>query len=396
MRVRLVLTFIAAVLPCAAHAERLFLDNQGNSPNRIAYFSDDFATDTTILGGDVSGPTLHKRIEVTMVFEAKDQPYWTTMDLEFKCPNPNHKMYMPKKKKGAETAEWVLPAADTVEFRMVSGQTRLKTKVERKTLTPTDWQSTGSYAMKRVYRVACNADAISRAKNSSPAADGKTVDMAVLRGKMEGLGLQSAAYIPSGTFGDSLGEFTWATLWKDARMPAIDNGRPLTAEEKKALDAKMAQLKIQMDADRAKVQGDLEQMKAGFEFTAAAAKFRGNRKWSQTERVMNSVWQGKTEADVVAAVGPPAVADAGGVRFLSYGQEFDRRYVMQNMMTGYMWTEGMYSSCNIRFALIPDHKNVLRVADVVVTAQTTIADSTVKSRGSSERALCSELLEVPR
>lgn len=375
-----------------ASAETLLIDLQSVSPNRTAIFADDYSRITTPVTDEMFGPIEYRTIEVTMIYEKGDQPYWTEMDLEFKCPKPgfgpNGKPIKKSKKAPVETEDdWVLPNADTVEFRMIKADSRLKNKVNPVPLKPSDWQTTDAYTIKRIYRVACNSSAIHKAKVNSPAADGKTIDLTALRQKLAGLGIDNTLYAPPGSSGDDLANFVWETLWPDVSKPTIDYGPPLTEEQKKEVIAKAQQLKKQLDEQTAAMMAKLEQMKGDNDFIAAAGQFRGGRKWSNVETMMNQVWLTRTEAEVVEAIGRPVVTDAGGARFLSYAKQYDDRYIVRNLASGQEWVDGIYQSCDLDFALIPDSKGVMRVADVVVKARS--------NAGGSTLGICRGLLDVP-
>jgi len=129
-------------------------------------------------------------------------------------------------------------------------------------------------------------------------------------------------------------------------------------------------------------------MKAGFDFTEAAARYRGKRHVSRTEANLLRVWLSKTEQDVVAANGAPVVRQAGIARTLSYGQTFDNQVMWQNVASGATFTSGGYKSCNVRYVLIPDNGGVFRVADVNVFGGTG-----GDARGMSNP--CTDILNVP-
>lgn len=391
-----------------ARAERLFLDGHGNSPDRVTIIVQDFAFDSTPVS-EVMGPTRLQTIEVTMVYESPTSPYVSIMDMEFKCPNPNHgvtykKAVREEKKRGGgpPPPPVVSPDPDQVEFRLVRGNQYLKNSVGYKQLNSTDWQTADTYAMKRIYRVACNDTLIAQAKSKAPIIKGEVtennktgeyLDMAALRKNLEAIELQYAEYLPSGVFGVYLADLVWEKLWTDAKPPNIDYGPPLTPEQTAALRQKIEGFGKQLDAQRTELEASLKDQKAKLDFTAAAAKFRNNRKWSAGEGMINRMWLSKTEAEVVASIGRPVVTDAGGARYLSYGQSHDNQVFLQNVVTGAIRVNGVFTSCDVRFALIPDSANVFRVADVVVNTTTNI--NGFDTAGGRSLTNCQELLDRP-
>ena len=97
---------------------------------------------------------------------------------------------------------------------------------------------------------------------------------------------------------------------------------------------------------------------------------RGDRKPRGWVAEMLMAWQGKTEDQVAARMGRPYITEAGNLRFLSYGQQFDNRVVVRNS-TGATWEEGLATSCDIQFVTIPDDNGVRRVADIRLSVDST-------------------------
>jgi hypothetical protein len=65
-------------------------------------------------------------------------------------------------------------------------------------------------------------------------------------------------------------------------------------------------------------------------------------------------------------MGVPIVTNAGALRFLSYGQEFDNRVLVVNGK-GAVWDDGLYENCYVQSVLITDGPDSLRVADVRIS-----------------------------
>jgi len=86
-------------------------------------------------------------------------------------------------------------------------------------------------------------------------------------------------------------------------------------------------------------------------------------------------------------MGAPIVTNAGALRFLSYGREYDNRVVVANGK-GAVWEEGLYENCNVQFVLHPDRADALRVADVRIWK--------ASSRFAQVVFACDGLLETPR
>lgn len=378
-------TALMAASPALA-VDKMVVDIQGISPKRVIVYLDDHSTEKTAVGADLLGPTSIREIKLTMVYEAPDQPYWTETRLQFKCPNPGYGRKLPRKGKADEA--WVLPDTDSVEFRMEGGHKRMKTSPEIETLTGSGWQTASNYLMQQVYRVACNDIAISQAKQAA-IIPGDKLDPVKLRASMRALGLDTAEFLPAeGLSMNMLASYTWEHFWKDAPKPALNNGRKLTPQEAAALEKQLEDQIAMLEKQRDVVGARLQKMDAENRFIGEAAKLRSGRKVSSTEQSLISVWLGKNEGDVVAAMGAPNVSEAGVLRFLTYFREYDGRYALVRPGGEVVSTQGLYESCRAQFVLKPDGAGgAMRVADVVVDEQRS---------GPGRAYVCSEVLNAPR
>lgn len=367
-------------------ASEFLIDMQGAAGKRVNVYASDAIMDHTPINDDLANPDSNRviQIDLTMVYEAVDQPLWLEYQLQFKCPKSIRRGRGAPKHKADSTG--ILDTPDSVEFRVASGAKTMKQDPAIIDLQPTDWQSTTSYTMRQAWNVACNSASIGDAKQA--AAVDRVVKPDTLRAKLAAIGLNGLELVPAGLSMSSLADFTWETLWSDVPKPAINRGRKLTPGESAALTAKLAQMQQQVTGAQGRVQGNLAAMKADMDFTQIAAEYRGKRRLSRSESLLIQVWLGKTEQEVVAANGNPDVRQAGIARTLSYGQAFDNRVMWQNLVTGATYTGGGYKSCNVRYALIPDSAGMLRVADVNI-----FVDSSGDTSGMGRA--CADILNVP-
>jgi hypothetical protein len=380
----------------------ILLDRQGASPNRVAVYAQTFVWDDSPiapldlenLDNNFKNMPQIKQIDVALVYEAVDKPYWTKMVMQFQCPSKSidlNASAKKRKKDGAQAAQ-PIPMPASVSFRIISGQTRTKDSFAIAQVPASDWQTTTGLTMRRAYLVACNGEAVQTIAERTAYDTAGTFDPAMFEAQMGALGLRDTVQFPGFLFMHDVTEMTWAKLWSDVKTPPINNGRDLTPEEiaayDKELKAKVATMQAKIERDKAATMASLQQQDTEFKFRDEIARVRGNRRTSKTETAMILAWQGKDEREVVIAMGAPNVSEAGGVRFLSYGQDYDSRYVVQRVVSGATWTEGVYKSCNIQFVLIPDAQSQYRVADVVVSA--------FRSGDGWAPDLCAELTEAPR
>lgn len=392
---------LVAAFPATA-GTYVLLDRQGNSPNRVAVYAETFVRDASPLHiPDVDNleesmkniPQV-KEIEIALVYEAVDKPYWTKMQVQFRCPSKSYDINasLKKKRKAEALAAQPVSMPETVSFQIMQGSTRTKDSFAITDMSPSGWQTTNGLTMRRAYLLACNDEAVKKIAEETAYDTSGAFDPALFETQMAALGLDNTVQFPGFLFMHDVAEMTWAKLWADVKTPPINNGRDLTPEEiaayDKELKAKVAAMQGGIAAQKAETLASLQRQDAEFKFRDEIARVRGGRKMSRTESQMVLAWQGKGERDVVLAMGAPAVSEAGGVRFLSYGQDYDSRYVVQRVYTGESWTEGVYKSCNVQFVLIPDAQQQFRVADVVVTA--------FRSGEGWAPDLCSQLTEAPR
>ena len=370
---------IAFATPAAAN--RLVLDIQGMSPNRVIVYADEYASDRTPIGDQ--GPISIKEIELVTVYEAADKPYWTETDIQFQCPNPVFAANSGKRKKANE--KWVLPPATSAQLRLVNGRTRSKQKGDSDPLQPTDWQSTSSYPMMRAYRLACQEVELNHAIVAS-AKDGMIVQSLVTK-NLAALGVDGVMMAPIGYDWREAAEFTWAHFWNDVPKPSIMASRKLTPAEQAEFEARIRSFETALPAARQKAEGIINDFQAESAFVTKAAELRGKRKLSRSEQILLNIWLYKTEQEVVASNGPPSVDNAGGIRFLSYGRAYDNRVMWQNVRSGGTMVTGGYDHCNVRYVLIPDDKGMLRVADVTVSRD--------RDGGLAGTNACADIMNVP-
>ena len=372
-------------------ANKYIIDMQGESPNRVIVYAD--AEDIARLGGSAFSKTLIRGIELELVYEAADKPNWTVMAAQFECPNMN-RMNMPdvngsnvRVPKEVEVKLASLPEVDTIRFRSSGGGTWSRKKDSYDAMQPTDWQTTSSYTLLQAYRIACQPDAFSSALQASGNPD-RSINDGLLAKNMEGLGIHGLAVAPIGP-GEDAADFTWKHIWKNAVRPPSVAARKMTPAEIAGLKRNTAQLKSKVDREADETKATLKKLGGELSFTAKAAQLRGKRKLSRAESTLVQVWVGKTEHDVVVANGPPAINEAGGMRFLSYGSSYDNQVQWVNAFNGApMGSAGGWQYCNVRYVLMPDESdNVYKVADVRVAA-----DSAGDTRGMHA---CANVMNTP-
>ncbi len=352
---------------------------QGENGNREAYFADfGVVFDRTPINA-ISGPITIKEMNTTIVFESAAKPEFTVLVLQFECP-PDRPIETKKKK-----VFQPVPFNSAIKFRITDISWNLRREdLKSAPIKSSDFITTSSPAMLKFHKIACNKDVIS--------------DLAIANknekeflAEIKKLGIADDIQIVTDGAPEHL-EFAWSVLWGYSNRPDPSgkwSTRP-TKKQKAEYVSKMEVIQKQIsefaNAEATRIKASLEEMDAKSDSHKIAAKIRGDRKFSRNERNMLTVWEGKSETDVAAKMGSPAYAEAGNLRFLNYGNEYDNRVTVATNK-GAVWEEGLYENCNVQFVLHPDNKNIFRVVDVRITTNSNQLGAVVFA--------CDGLIEAP-
>lgn len=365
-----------------ALAQSALVHIQGEAGSHEAYFANfGVVLDRTSMD-KVLGPIRVRQLDTTIVYEHPDKPEFSELRLQFECvvKHAYDGKTIPKQ-----------PAFDApVKVRVAEGSWKLRREdIKSEDLPAGDWRTSSSPVLLKLQKIACNEDVMRSAVIK--AAKAKNMDLFVK--DIETIGLPSDLQLVGQQVSSEYLEFAWAVLWNGATRPDPTGkwSRRPTKKETEEFRAKMEQLQKQYDHIAAGITPTLEvgikEMDAESTFKKQASEIRGGRQLSRNEFHMLTVWEGKTETDVGATMGAPIVSTAGTLRFLSYGKEFDNRVTVGNRQ-GAVWEEGLYEHCNVQFVMHPDSKNVSRVVDVRIWANS--------NRIGQVMFACDGLLEVPK
>jgi hypothetical protein len=369
-------------LATQAFAQSVLVHVQGETGSREAYFADFFVVMNRTPMDRILGPIQVRELDTTIVYESADKPELSSLRLQFECVAKH--AY-----DGTTIPEQ--PAFDApVKVRIGENSWKLRRDdLKSENLPAGEWRTSASPVLLKLHKIACNDDVmrsavIKTAKNNQ--------DMGIFIKEMAAIGLpEDLQLIPHQTAADYL-DFAWWVLWSGAQRPDPSgkwSSRP-TKQQLAEYKEKISQIQKQYDQLAAGIAPQLEenikQMDAEFSFQKIAAGIRGGRSLSRNETHMLAVWEGKTETDIGAKMGAPLVTDAGELRFLSYGQEFDNRVVVGNNK-GAVWEEGLYENCNVQYVMHQDDKNIFRVADVRIWTDSNQIGQVVFA--------CDGLLDVP-
>lgn len=368
-----------------ADATQLLVAEYGMTPERVAVFMEDHATDAVELGFPMEGPTRVVKTDMTFLYEYLNKPYWTYMEVAFECKN---RLISPASKDS--------DISESAKFRMFSGKTRAKNKVEHEPLTLTAWNTTTHSAIVQSRNVACNMSQVRRAIISSLKED-KRIDFNRLVRALEILRIDLVHPLSEdATHFDFLADEVWKIVWHDVAKPDIYRGRPLTAEESKQMDELMAQTKSRITNAQASVGNTMVHAKAERDFGQTATLWRKSRNLSKIERTILMAWQAQTPQALVSKLGPAQRVWHGSRKDEHFiytnafnGQNFIKttQMVAPNVLADGVILAGIDKTCSVRFVAIPDAQGTMRVADVLVTV-----DQSGSGVAPTDKVLCGGVL----
>ena len=374
----------------AARAIGAIVHLQGAEGDREAFFADVRVISNRTPMDQIFGPTAVKEIDVTAVYENAAKPEWVTMRLQFECPaevalDPKNK---PKP----------LKAGDPVKFR-IGENSYLVRRIDLKSqpMPASDWKTSDAPMLMKAGRIACNADAFEQAIRKSMKKPPAAFDEASFGKAIAKLDLPADLMLIGFNQSNDFLDFAWTSLWWKV---VLDGKRPdpsgkwstvPTPEQKEAaikrLEALRKEAEPALAEARKSMEANLSKMQAEFDFQDRAASLRKSRPRNKLEDKLIPAWVGRSEDEVVSAMGNPRLNEVGNQRFLQYQRVFDNTAQVVDMKSGATWEEGNYSECNVEFITMRDRQDAWRVADVRVwIAQNGLGDG---------RAWCDSLLKAP-
>lgn len=384
-RISAVLALAAWAVPFEVMAQAALVHVQGDEGSREAYFASFAVVMDRTPTDRLLGPMQVRQLETTIVYESPDKPEFGALRLQFECVvrHAYDGKTIPQQ-----------PALDApVRVRVGEGSWRLRREdLKNEALPIGEWRTSASPVLLKLHKIACHEDVLRGAMVKAAKAGN---DMGIFRSEIRRIGLPDDLQLVGQQMNVEFLDLSWAVLWSGAKRPDPTgkwSSRP-TAKELEEAKVQMARIQAQVDQVagliKPKLEQNIKQMDAQFDFQKVAAEVRKGRKLSRNERSMLSVWEGKTEKDVALALGAPIVSSAGSLRFLTYGQEFDNRVVVGNNK-GAVWEEGLYARCNVQFVLHPDGQSLARIVDVRIWTDSN------QGWGGGGGFTCDGLLEVPR
>ena len=363
---------------------------QGAEGDREAFFADvRMVLDRTPMDR-IMGPTSVKEIDVTAVYEHAAKPEWVTLRLQFECPSE-----LADAKNKAKS----LGPNDPVRFRIGPGSYQVR-RMDLKSdpMAESAWNLSSAPMLMKAGRITCNMDEFRKAIRKSLGADTAAFDHAAFGQRLSKLGLPPDLMLIGHTQSNEFLYFAWEVLWwktvRDGKRPDPSGkwSRAATSAEKAAATQRMEELQKEAEPvlaqARASLEGNINKMQAEFDFQDRAASLRKDRKLNKLEEKLIYAWVGRTEEEVVTAMGNPRLNEAGDQRFLHYMRYFDNTAQVMELKSGATWEEGNYSECNVEFVTMRDKQSQWRVAD----ARVWIRENAL----GNGKAWCDSLMNAPK
>lgn len=361
---------IAALALCSnAFGLGAIVHLQGEKGDREAFYADVRVISNRTPMDQIFGPIAVKEMDVTAVYENAAKPEWVTMRIQFECPA---EFVLDEQQKPKP-----LRADEPVKFKIGPGSYLVR-RIDLKSqpMPESDWNTSSAPMLMKAGRIACNDIEFEKAIRKSMNKATKSFDSDAFGKAITKFDLPADLMLIGQSLSNEFLDFSWSVLWWET---VLEGKRPdpsgkwstlATKADKEAAERKLAEIRKQAEPMLAEAKKSLEanltQMQAEFDFQDQAAKVREGRDLNRFEQQLIPVWVGKTEEDVVAAMGNPRLNEAGSRRFLHYQRFFDNTAHVMDMQSGATWEEGNYSECNVEFTIVPDQKNVWRVADTRV------------------------------
>lgn len=370
-----------------ANAYNAILHMQGEKGSRETYYADFQIVWNRTPIDKAFGPIAIREMPVTIIYEDAKKPEYSVLQMQFECPN----MYAMGAK--APKPDFNAP----VRFRLASGSYYTKREDLRNPIDipPSEWKTANSAFILKAHKLACNQEDIIKIMGETleRSKSTKVFDIKYFGERVSEFGLPKDIVLTQFSLVTEFLDQMWTLYWYDTKRPDPTGAWSTKASPEKIEEYKriMAENKSKLSEITEKAKKDflpnIQEMQISSEFNAAAAKMRGNRKMSKAEKMLLPVWLAKDEFAVASKMGNPRINESGGLRFLSYFEEYDNRSIVQDMKSGATWEEGLYSSCDMQFVMMRDKNGAYRVADVVINS-----DSNQIGGG---RISCSSLVDVP-
>ena len=365
---------------------------QGAEGDREAFFADTRVVMDRTPMDQIFGPTTVKEIDVTAVYENAAKPEWVTLRLQFECPSQSE-LLEPKNRPKP------LGPNDPVKFRIGPGSYQVRRiDLKPEPMAESPWNVSSAPMLMKAGRIARNLDEFRQGIRKSLGASSADFNHAAFGERLVKLGLPADLMMIGHTQSNDFLAFAWETLWwktvRDGKRPDPSGkwSRAATSEERAAAIRRMEELQKEAEPvlaeARASLESNINQMQAEFEFQDRAASIRKDRKLNKLEEKLIYAWLGRTEDEVVAAMGNPRLNEAGNQRFLHYMRYFDNTAQVIDMQSGARWEEGNYSECNVEFVTMRDQKSTWRVADARVWIE--------QNAMGNGKAWCDSIMKAPK
>lgn len=367
---------VIALLPIETFAFGVILHYQGEEGDREAYFADVRTISNRTPADQTGGGMEIREIDTTAVYENPDKPEFVHMKLQFECPAAfsmdmtSYKLTESKKK---------VKTGDTVRFRIGPGSYKLRRiDLQSEPIAASDWKTSNAPMLSKAGTIACNSIEIDQALHA--AIRGNDFDFDGFGKRISQLGLPSDMMLIGQVLPSEFLDFAWQHLWWEKYFsgkrpdPSGKWSKRLSKAEKEAgvkkLEALQKQAQPQVEAAKQSLMDGIKKSQAAMKSRADAGLSADGRKRPRIESNLLTLWKGRSESEVVKAMGNPQFNQVGDSRFLRYTKSREKFGSTAYNMYGQPIASdpGYYSECFVEFKTMPDANGDWRVEDVLVRA----------------------------
>lgn len=324
-----------------------------------------------------TGPQV-RALPVTVVYENANKPEFVHMELFFKCPE---RFAVDQGKRKTSEGKAAIVASDAATFKMGPGSYMLRrTDLKTEDVPQGEWKTANTPVLSKAGILACNHIEIDQALRAAIRDDG--FDFDGFGKRLARLGLPADMAVIGEHLPSEYMDFAWETLWWDkvlARKRPDPTGtwaQSLSRADGHAVMEAAKKRQQRPDAGSASIQASLldrigtrrADTAADLQAAPNAGRHPDGLRMNKREKKLMAVFGGRSEQDVVAAMGTPDdFSQAAGARFLRYSAWWEQLgvtvYGAQGVIGG---DAGGHAECYSEFTIRPDAGGEWRVDDIVV------------------------------
>lgn len=338
----------AAVMP--AHGMSLILHYQGEVDDREIFFADVRSILNRTPSDQISGPSEIRELGVTAVYESTNKPELVHLRLQFECPNEYVFDTQMGTIKGNDRKKL---QSKILRFRIGPQSYKIRrSDLESEPVRISDWQPVSSPFLEKASKVACNHIDLDRALHSS--IKGLDFDFDGFSKQLQKLELPPDLMLIGQVLPSEVLDYAWKQIWwekyfaGDRPNPSGKWTRYLTPADKETARKKLEEA---VNTQATELAAARQSLLEGIKKSQDQFSSRGSdRKLTPIESNLLTLWRGRPENQVVAAMGNPEFNSAGETHFLRYTKYWEKPTTVAYGSQGIASSEiGGYAECFVEF-----------------------------------------------